>query len=153
MYCTTVFILLYSKLIVQWKINKLIKLSHAKTCCSLRHHHLDKFLVVDLPIAINISLTDHLIGFLVGKFLAEVGHHMAQFSSRDETVAVFVKDFECFHDLFLRVRILHLPCHHGKKLREVNGAIAICIDQGESLLELSNLFFGKLVSHLVRETW
>ena len=36
---------------------------------SLRHHHLDELLVVDLAVAINIGLTDHLVDLLVRQLL------------------------------------------------------------------------------------
>lgn len=38
--------------------------------CSSGHHHAHEFLVVDVSIAIDIGLADHLIHLLVGQFLA-----------------------------------------------------------------------------------
>merc|ERR1711918_274157 len=38
----------------------------------LRHHHLDELLVVDLPVAIDVRLADHLVDLLVRELLAEV---------------------------------------------------------------------------------
>jgi len=35
-----------------------------------------------------------------------------------------VEDPECFSNFLLAVCVLHFPCHHGQKLREINGAIA-----------------------------
>ena len=35
-------------------------------CSSLGHHHLHELLIVDLSIAIDISLTNHLIDLLIG---------------------------------------------------------------------------------------
>ena len=51
-----------------------------------RHHHLDELFVVDLSIAIDVSFTDHLIDFLVGELLAEVGHDVAKLGGRNETL-------------------------------------------------------------------
>jgi hypothetical protein len=46
------------------------------TC--LGHHHLDKLLVVNLPVAVDVRLSDHLVNLLVSQLLAKVGHHVTQ---------------------------------------------------------------------------
>merc|ERR1719424_1302840 len=84
------------------------------------HHHFDELLVVDLSIAINISLTDHFINFFIGKFLTKVSHDVAKLSSGDESITVFVENLESLKDFFLRVRVFHLAGHHGKELRDIN---------------------------------
>merc|ERR1712196_477739 len=61
---------------------------------SLGHHHLHKLLVVDLPIPIDVSLTDHLINLFIRKLLPKVCHHMPQLRSTDEAITVAVKDLE-----------------------------------------------------------
>ena len=150
----------------------------------LGHHHLDEFLVVDLAITIDIGLTDHFIDLLVSQLLAQVSHDVAKLGGGDETVTVLVEHLEGLDDFLLAVGVLHLAGHHGKELREINGAIAISIDlidhvlelglsgvlakgahdgaqllggdgaiavlveQGEGLLELSDLLFGQLISHV-----
>ena len=43
-----------------------------------RGHHGDKLLVVDLTVAVNVGLADHLVDLLVGQLLAEIGHHVTQ---------------------------------------------------------------------------
>merc|ERR1719218_220464 len=101
----------------------------------LGHHHLDEFFVVDLTIAIDISFADHLIGLLVGEFLAKVGHDVSELSSADEAIAVLVEDLESLNNLFLRVSVLHLTGHHSEELREVNGAVAISINFVDHILE------------------
>ena len=58
---------------------------------SLARHHGDELLVVDLAIAVDVGLTNHLVHFLVRKLLAQVGHHVAQLGRADVTVPVFVK--------------------------------------------------------------
>merc|ERR1719333_1866683 len=82
---------------------------------SLGHHHLDKLLVVDLSITINICLSDHLIYFFVGELLAEICHDVAQLGSTNESVAIAVEDLECFNQFLLGIRVLHLSCHQGQE--------------------------------------
>jgi len=48
---------------------------------SFSDHELYELLVVDGTIAINISLSDHLIDFLVSEFLTQICHYVAQLSS------------------------------------------------------------------------
>merc|ERR1719195_624702 len=104
---------------------------------SLRHHHLDKLLVIDLSITIHISLTNHLINLLIGQLLAQICHHMTKLSCADEAVSITVEDLECLDKLFFGVRVLHLACHQGQELREIDGAISISIDLIDHVLELS----------------
>ena len=47
-------------------------------CCSFLHHHLHEFLIVDLAIAVHVSLPDHLIHLLVCQLLPQVSHYMPQ---------------------------------------------------------------------------
>jgi hypothetical protein len=95
---------------------------------SLGHHDLNKFLVVDLAITIDISLTDHLVNFLVGQLLPKL-------SSRDETVLVLVKDTEGLLQFLLGISV-HLPCHEVQELREINGPVAISINLVDHVLHL-----------------
>lgn len=46
---------------------------------SLGNHHSNELLVVDVTITIDISLSDHLIDFLVGQLLSKVGHDVSKF--------------------------------------------------------------------------
>jgi hypothetical protein len=106
-----------------------------KECFSPTYLH--ELLVVDLSVTIHISFTDHLIDFLVSELLTEVGHDVAQFSSRNESIAILVEHTECFLDFFLRICVLHLASHKGEELREINGAIAISIDLVDHILKFS----------------
>ena len=101
--------------------------SHLLQASLFGHHHLDELLVIDLAIAVNVCLTDHLVNLLVGQFLAEVGHYVPQLGSRNETVAVLVENLEGLEDLLLGVGVFHLARHEGEKLREVDGAVAVCV--------------------------
>merc|ERR1712078_347960 len=77
----------------------------------LGHHHLDELLVIDLAIAINIGLANHLIDFLISELLTEVGHHMPQLRSTDESIAITVENLESFNELLLCISVLHLTSH------------------------------------------
>lgn len=48
----------------------------------LCHHHLDKLLVVDLAIPVNICLSYHLVYLLICQLLSQVGHDMSQLQAR-----------------------------------------------------------------------
>ena len=107
------------------------------------HHHFDELLVVNLTISIDISLTDHLVDFLIGKLLTEVGHDMTELSSGNETVSVLVEDLESFLDLILRVSILHLTSHHGEELGEIDITVTISVNFVDHVLKLS---LGRVLS-------
>merc|ERR1712141_250733 len=81
----------------------------------------------------NFKNISHL---LISELLSQVGHHVPEFSSRDEAVSIFVKDTECLPDLLLAVCVLHLPGHHGEELWEVDGAVAIGVDLVDHVLQL-----------------
>uniref|UniRef100_A0A2P2LAT0 Calmodulin n=1 Tax=Rhizophora mucronata TaxID=61149 RepID=A0A2P2LAT0_RHIMU len=103
---------------------------------SLGHHDFDKLFIVDLPITIHISLTDHLINFLISQLLPKICHDMTELSSGDEAILVLVKNPESFLELLLRISVLHLAGHQIKKLWKVDGSIPICIDLIDHVLEL-----------------
>merc|ERR1711953_1188510 len=68
----------------------------------------DELLVVDLAIAVDVRLAEHLIDLLIGELLTKVGHDVAQLSGRDEAVAVLVEHAEGLLELLLGVGVLHL---------------------------------------------
>merc|ERR1719333_1352620 len=122
------------------KYSKLLPYSvvyHIKVTILLGHHHFDELLVVDLTISIDIRLTDHFINLLIGELLTQVGHHMPQLRSRDETIAITVKDLEGFDELFLCISVLHLAGHQREELWEVDGAVTIGINFVDHILKLS----------------
>ncbi len=53
--------------------------------------HLLRTFVVDLPVAVDVGLADHLVHFLVSQLLAQVRHHVPQLGRRDEAVPVLVE--------------------------------------------------------------
>mmetsp|Transcript_26522 Transcript_26522/g.70382 ORF Transcript_26522/g.70382 Transcript_26522/m.70382 type:complete len:204 (-) Transcript_26522:20-631(-) len=109
---------------------------HACALQLLGHHHLDELLIIDLAVAVNVRLTDHLIHLFVRQLLAQVRHHVAQLCCADEAVAVAVEDLEGLDELLLGVRVLHLPGHEAEELREVDGSVAIGIHFVDHVLEL-----------------
>lgn len=80
--------------------------------------------VVDLTVAINVGLADHLVDLLVRQLLAQVRHDVAQLGGRDETVAVLVEYSERLSDLLFAVGVLHFARHHRQELGEIDGAVA-----------------------------
>ena len=46
------------------------------------HHHPDELVVVDLAVAVEVGLPDHLLHLLVRQLLAEVDHHVPQLQAR-----------------------------------------------------------------------
>ena len=103
---------------------------------SLGHHHADELLVVDVTVAIDVSLADHLVDLLVRELLTQVGHDVTQLGGGDETVAVAVEDLEGLNELLLSVRVLHFASHEREELGEVNGTVAIGIDLIDHVLQL-----------------
>lgn len=85
--------------------------------------------VVDLAVAVDVGLANHLVDLLVRQLLAQVGHHVAQLGGRNEAVAVLVEYSERLSDLLFAVGVLHFARHHREELGEVDGAIA-CADCG-----------------------
>ena len=104
---------------------------------SLGHHDFDKLLIVDLPVTVNICLANHLVNLLVGQLLAEIGHHMAELCSRDETVLILVKHAEGLLQLLLRISVFHLARHEVQEFWEINGTIPISINLVYHVLQLS----------------
>ena len=75
------------------------------------HHHSHEFLVVDMPIPIDISLSDHFIHLFVSQFLSQVGHHVSQFSSRNESISISIEHLKGFDKFLFCVSILHFSIY------------------------------------------
>ena len=102
--------------------------------------------IVDLSVAVDVGLLNHLVDFLVRQLLAEVRHHVTQFRRGNEAVAVLIehcnkrenaattrldrmrevtsRTSESFADLVFTVLLLHLSSHHREELREVDGSVS-----------------------------
>mmetsp|Transcript_5766 Transcript_5766/g.11783 ORF Transcript_5766/g.11783 Transcript_5766/m.11783 type:complete len:206 (+) Transcript_5766:195-812(+) len=113
-------------------------------------HHVTQLSSGDEAVAV---LVEHLEGLLqlllrVG-VLHLLGHQGKELGEIDGAVAVGIDLVD--HVLKLGLGgVLAEGAHHGAKLLGGNGAVAILIEEGERLLELSNLLVGKLISHCVR---
>lgn len=79
--------------------------------------------VIDLAVAVYIRFPDHLVDLFVRQLLAEVGHYVAEFGRRYETVTVFVEHSERLADLLLAVRVFHFTRHHREEFWEVDRAV------------------------------
>ena len=93
----------------------------------LGEHDLGELVVVDLPVAVGVGLTEHLGELLVGEFLAEVLEDVAELVAGDEAVLVLVEDAEGLPELVLvgAAGLLHLARQQGEELLEVDGAAAV----------------------------
>ena len=47
--------------------------------------------IVDLPVAVDIGFSDHLVYFLVSELLPQVSHHVTQLGRTDVPVAVLTE--------------------------------------------------------------
>ena len=103
---------------------------------SLSHHHSDELFVVDVTITINISLSDHLIDFLISQFLTKGGHDLSELSGGDELVSISIEDLEGFSEFFLGIGVLDLSGHQGEELWEIDGSVSVSIDLVDHVLEL-----------------
>jgi len=102
----------------------------------LLHHELNKLVIINTPIAVLVGLADHLVNLVIGKLLTDGGHDVTELGSGDEAVVVAIEHLEGLTDLLLGVGILHLPGHHGKELREVDGAVVVGVDLVNHVLKL-----------------
>ena len=84
-----------------------------------------KFSVIDLSIAIEVGLLNHLVNLLVCQLLPHLGHHIPQLCRGDEAIAVLVKDTKCVISVLLAGAVRHLPGHLVDELRELYSAVAI----------------------------
>ena len=87
-----------------------------------------------MTIAIDISLTDHLVDLLVG--LSKGGFDATHLGGGDETVFIVIDELEEAAELLGLVGVLHLAGHVAKELVVVNFAVAVGIELLDLLLEL-----------------
>ena len=62
---------------------------------SVSGHHLDKLVVVDLPVVVDVGLPPELLELLLGQLLPERCRHEKQLLLLDVAVLVLVKNLEC----------------------------------------------------------
>merc|ERR1712105_453244 len=68
----------------------------------LGEHHLDKLLVVDVPLRVLLAMYQ-LLNLLLGHFLPEASQQVAQFNGRDSSVSFLVKMAQPFNKVVNRV--------------------------------------------------
>lgn len=79
------------------------------------------------------------------------GHHRKELGEINCSITVSVNFVDHIGELRLR-RVLSEGAHDGSKFFGGDSAISVLIEQGERLLELSDLFLGKLISCL-QQRW
>ena len=57
----------------------------------IKNFNLLRTFIVDFPITVNIRLPDHLLDFFIREVLAQVRHHLAEFSGGDGAVSIPVE--------------------------------------------------------------
>ncbi len=77
------------------------------------------------------------------------GHHGQELGEINGAVAICIDLVDHVSELGLG-GVLSKGSHDGSKLLGGDGAITVLVEEGERLLELCNLFLGKLVSHFPR---
>lgn len=80
---------------------------NGRVCRSSGHHHPHEFFVVDVSIAIDVSLSDHLVNLLISQLLSQIGHDVSELSSRDQSITITIKHLKCFDELLLSISVLH----------------------------------------------
>src|SRR5262245_8467207 len=73
----------------------------SRRAASLGSHHLHEFFVVHLAVTVNVGFADHLVNLLVGQLLAQISHHVSQFSCRDKAVT-------CKEHKFKSIVVIHV---------------------------------------------
>merc|ERR1711971_1521597 len=91
-------------------------------------HDAEELLLVDLAIAIAVSLIDHLLELLIGHVLAKLLSNALQVLEGDLAGLIIVEQTEDLDDLLAGIAVTHASGHHVKELVEVDGAGAILVD-------------------------
>jgi hypothetical protein len=106
------------------------------------HHHPGELVVVDLAVAVEVGLADHLLHLLVRELLAEVDHDVAELGGGDVPVLVLVEHLERLAQLLVGVGAAAaaaprgLARHEAQELGEVDGAVAVGVGVADHLAQL-----------------
>merc|ERR1719329_2070341 len=113
-------------------------------------HDMAQFCCADETIAITIKDLECLNELLLGVSVLHLSRHKRQeLGEINGSVSISIHLID--HVLQLSFGgILSQRAHHSSQLLGCDGAIAIFVEQGESLLELSDLLLSKLVGHVER---
>merc|ERR1719238_1646969 len=108
-------------------------------------HHVSQLSGRDEAIAVLVEDLESLLNLLLGVgVLHLLGHEVQELREVDGARAVGVDLVNHVLELSL-CGILPEGAHDGSQLLGGDGAIAVLVEEGESLLELGNLFLSKLI--------
>merc|ERR1719453_250028 len=110
-------------------------------------HNAEELLLVDLTVAITVSLIDHLLKLLISHPLAELLGHTLQVLERDLAGLIIIEQAEGLENLILRITIQNLVGHHLQELFVLDGAASVIIDIGDHLLNLLFLWLESKGAH------
>ena len=115
---------------IYWKVQALLQiLAQRNQANSLTVYQiLNKLLVVDLSISVNICISDHFIDILIGKILSQAVFYGTKLSGGDETISIPVKHSECFNEFLFAVVLNHVGEFWIEKFGEVEDAISVWVD-------------------------
>merc|ERR1719453_247778 len=91
-------------------------------------HDAEELLLVDLTVAIAVSLVNHLLELLIGHVLSKLLGHTLQVLEGDLAGLIIVEETEHLHDLLAGITVAHTCGHHVKEFIEVDGAGAVLVD-------------------------
>merc|ERR1719238_1994954 len=97
-------------------------------------HDTEKFLLVDLTVAIPVCLINHFLKLLVCHPFAKLLGHALQVLEGDFARLVIIEQTESLQDLVLGVTVKNLMSHHLEKLLVLDGPASIIIDVRNHLL-------------------
>mmetsp|Transcript_45826 Transcript_45826/g.91413 ORF Transcript_45826/g.91413 Transcript_45826/m.91413 type:complete len:260 (+) Transcript_45826:423-1202(+) len=93
-------------------------------------HDPHELILIHLPIAIQISLIDHLLQLLICHVLAQLARHALKVAERDLARLVVIEELEDAPYFLWRIPVAHLPCHHLHKLLKVDSAGSVQVNVG-----------------------
>merc|ERR1719213_903848 len=110
-------------------------------------HDTEKFLLVDLTVAIPVCLINHFLKLLVCHPFAKLLGHALQVLEGDFARLVIIEQTESLQDLILGVSVKNLMSHHLEELLVLDGPASIIIDIRDHLLDLLLLWLKAEGAH------
>merc|ERR1719498_910197 len=110
-------------------------------------HDAQELLLVNFPIAITVSLIDHLLKLLIGHPLTQLLRDALQVLEGNLAGLIIVEEAERLQDFVLRVPVQDLVRHHLQELLVLDGAGAIVIHIRNHFLDLFLLWFEAERAH------
>jgi len=82
-------------LVTHLHLNENVFILWCPNCCSVAGEHMaDKGSVVNVAIALDAGITEHLVDLLIVELLAHVAQNVPQFHHRYESLSIFIKHLE-----------------------------------------------------------